>query len=264
MNETLKHLDLFSGCGGFTLAGERTGGKVETTQFVELDYDCQTVLKSQYHEIPIHSDIKDYHCQRGEFDLITAGFPCTGTSNAGTRTGLEHAESALFREALRLIWECKPKFSIIEQPLGIIDRGLRAVLGGLRMVGYQSEYQVVSAKELGAGHKRERLFIVSYPYGQFGNIPCGWDEQIGNMVTEQRANSKWITVKRDRLCTDSGVSFFLVRGPESFKQIHTVKDLTCPTNTPGRIKARKLAGRTVTPGQAAVAISRVLYLNSLL
>ena len=166
MNETLKHLDLFSGCGGFTLAGEGTGGKVETTQLVELDPDCQTVLNYHWPAIPIHPDARDFTAKPGQFDLITAGFPCTGTSGAGTRTGLEHPESSLFREALRLIWECKPKFSIIEQPLGIIDRGLRAILGGIRMVGYQSEYQVISAQELGAGHRRERLFIISSAFSK--------------------------------------------------------------------------------------------------
>jgi hypothetical protein len=35
-----------------------------------------------------------------------------------------------------------------------------------------------------------------------------------------------------------------------------------PTNTPGRIRARYLAGRSVTPVQAAVVLRRVLYLHS--
>ena len=145
----------------------------------------------------------------------------------------------------------------------ICDRGLRAILGGLRMVGYESECQVVSAQELGAGHKRERLFIVSYPYGQFGNLPTSWNQQVGDVVTRQRANSQWLTAKRDRLRTDSGFSFQLVSGSCTPTE-HTTDWFTCPTHTPGRIRARKLAGRTVTPAQAAIPIERVLYLNSLL
>ncbi|MEB3191145.1 MAG: DNA cytosine methyltransferase [Snowella sp.] len=260
--EVLKSLDLFAGCGGFTSAGERTRGKVVTAQFVEIDPDAIAVLEDHWPEIPIHKDAKTFHCQKGEFDLITAGFPCTGTSTAGTRTGLEHPESALFREALRIICECQPKFSIIEQPVGIIDRGLRAILGGLQLAGYQSEVEIISASELGAGHRRERLFIISYPYGQFRHIPRGWNEQIRELVEKQRANSQWLTVKRDRLCPDSGFSFQLVQGTN--KRPLTVDSLTCPTRTPGRIRAKKLAGRTVTPSQAAIAIERVLYLNSLL
>jgi DNA (cytosine-5)-methyltransferase 1 len=253
----LRHLDLFSGCGGFTLAGQRSGGKVETTQFVEIDPDCHTVLSHHWPHIPIHSDIRDYYSAPGQFDLVTAGFPCTGTSEAGTKTGLEHPESALFREVLRIIAECRPKFVIVEQPLGVIHRGLRAILGGLRMVGYQSEVEIISAAELGAGHRRQRLFIVSYPHGLFRDISTSWIEQVGAMVEEQRANSQWLTVERNGLCPDSGLSFSLVPGlgPQS---------CTVPTGTPGRIKARKLASRTVTPGQASIPLKRILYLHSLI
>ncbi|AIE76099.1 DNA cytosine methyltransferase [Synechocystis sp. PCC 6714] len=253
----LRHLDLFAGCGGFTLAAEQTGGKIQTTQFVEIDPDCHTVLQDHWPHIPIHADIRDYHPSPGQFDLVTAGFPCTGTSSAGTKTGLHHPESALFREVLRIVAQCHPPFVVIEQPLGVIHRGLRAIFGGLRMAGYQGEVEIVSAAELGAGHRRERLFVVSYPHCLFGHLLSSWVEQIGAMVQEQRANTQWLTVKRNSLCPDSGLSFPLVSGlsPQS---------CTVPTNTPGRIKARKLAGRTVTPGQASIALKRVLYLYSLI
>ena len=132
-----------------------------------------------------------------------------------------------------------------------------------RIIPDTNEYQVVSAQELGAGQKRERLFVISYPYGQFGDIPTSWNEQIGDVVTRQRANSQWLTAKRDRLRTDSGFSFQLVSGSCTPTE-HTTDWFTCPTHTPGRIRARKLAGRTVTPAQAAIPIERVLYLNSLL
>jgi DNA (cytosine-5)-methyltransferase 1 len=254
---TLKHLDLFAGCGGFTLAAEQTRGKVATTQFVEIDPDCHTVLSHHWPHIPIHADIRDYYPSSGQFDLVTAGFPCTGTSGAGTKTGLHHPESAFFREVLRIIAQCHPQFVVIEQPLGVIHRGLRAILGGLRMVGYQSEIEIISAQELGAGHRRERLFVVSYPHGLFGHLPPGWVEQVGAMVEEQRANCQWLTVKRNRLCPDSGLSFSLVSGLGP--QLCIV-----PTGTPGRIKARKLAGRTVTPGQASIPLKRILYLHSLI
>ncbi len=51
----------------------------------------------------------------------------------------------------------------MEQPEGFIQRGLRAVLGGLRMAGYKFDPPLLlSATQLGAMHKRKRLFIVSY------------------------------------------------------------------------------------------------------
>lgn len=159
----LRHLDLFSGVGGFTLAAKQVG-RIQTTQFVEIDPDAQAVLRLRFPEIPIHSDIHNYSPRTGEFDLVSCGFPCTGTSSAGLRTGLDHPESALWFEALRCIADSKPSFVIIENPPGVISRGLRAILGGLRVVGYcWDDPQIISASELGAPQERKRLFIVAYP-----------------------------------------------------------------------------------------------------
>ena len=143
----LRHLDLFSGIGGFSLAAKQLGG-IRTTQFVEIDPDAQTVLRSHFPGVPIHSDIRDYHPEPGEFDLLTMGFPCTGTSNAGTRTGLKHPASSLWREGLRCLIEAQPRFCIIEQPEGVIRRGLRAIVGGLSLAGYAWEISYVQSLRL--------------------------------------------------------------------------------------------------------------------
>ena len=125
----LSHLDLFSGIGGFSLAAKRASsmlperssgraparGGIQTTQFVEIDTDAQTVLRSHFPGVPIHSDIRDYHPEPRKFDIILCGFPCTGTSNAGTRTGLKHPASALWREGIRCFIEAQPRFCVIEQ-----------------------------------------------------------------------------------------------------------------------------------------------------
>ncbi|WP_072013956.1 DNA cytosine methyltransferase [Myxosarcina sp. GI1] len=258
----LRHLDLFSGIGGFTLAAKQLGG-IQTTQFVEIDSDAQTVLRSHFPGVPIHSDIRDYQPEPGAFDLITMGFPCTGTSNAGSRTGLKHPASSLWREGLRCLIEAQPRFCIIEQPEGVIRRGLRAILGGLSLAGYSTEIEYVSAAKLGAGHQRLRLFIISYPNewaDLYQNAPC-WSDQMREMVQRQRLSSQWLTVRDLRDRVNNGLSVRLVRGLNEaiLEECH----YTEPSKSPGRIRARYLAGRTVTPGQAAIALRRVLYLNAL-
>ncbi|MDJ0635574.1 MAG: DNA cytosine methyltransferase [Xenococcaceae cyanobacterium MO_188.B29] len=197
------------------------------------------------------SDIRDYHPEPGEFDLITMGWPCTGTSNAGNKQGLKHPASSLWREGFRVLLEAQPRFCIMEQPEGFIRRGLRTILASLYMAGYSFEVETVSAGELGAGHQRLRLFIISYPDEQrMLYQQTSRSDQMREMVQRQRLDSQWLTVKRTGDRDDYGISPELVR-------------LSVPSKTPGRIRARYLAGRTVTPGQAAVALRRVLYLDSL-
>ncbi len=247
----LKSLSLFSGIGGFDLAAQRIGG-FTTTQFVEINPDAQTVLKHHFKGVPIHDDIRTYQPRFNEFNLVYGGFPCTNTSCAGNRDGIEGEYSSLWWEHLRVLSEVQPSFSIIEQPPGVIDRGLRTILGGLRMAGYQSEVEIVSAAELGAGHRRSRLFIVSYPdsWGKDGELAPTWSSQIRAMVQAERNDSQWLQVKRSSDGSNYGFSSALVE-----------PCLIVPANRPGRLKARILAGRSVTPDQAATALRRVKFLN---
>jgi DNA (cytosine-5)-methyltransferase 1 len=248
----LTSIDLFSGVGGFSLAADRLG--IKTTQFVEIDPDAQTVLRAHYPNIPIHDDICTYHPSIDQADIFSIGFPCTGTSTAGTRTGLEHQESSLWFEALRCIAEGKPRFIVIENPEGLISRGLRAVLGGLRVCGYcWDDPQLISASELGACHQRKRLFIVAYPK-QFAwaKQPCSWADQMRHSIETVRAKAQWLQFERRG---DGCVA----RVPDRLGEF----DLNVKNGTAGRIRSRFLFGRTVTPYQAQIPLMRVQYLNSL-
>ena len=80
---TLKVLDLFSGIGGFSYAAYHLVGGFETKQFVEIDPYCQRVLHKNFPNVPIHHDITEFNATEGQFDVITAGFPCQDLSIAG-------------------------------------------------------------------------------------------------------------------------------------------------------------------------------------
>jgi DNA (cytosine-5)-methyltransferase 1 len=53
----MKHLDLFSGIGGFALACEWAG--IETICFCEMDKFCQKVLKKHWPNVPIIEDVNN-------------------------------------------------------------------------------------------------------------------------------------------------------------------------------------------------------------
>jgi len=83
-----KHIDLFSGIGGFAYAIDQVWEGVEHT-FVELDPFCQAVLKKHWPESTIHGDIKTFTntTSEGSYFLLTGGFPCQPFSQAGRRQG---------------------------------------------------------------------------------------------------------------------------------------------------------------------------------
>ncbi len=262
----LRHLDLFSGVGGFSRAAEIVGG-IQTTQFIEIDPDFIAALRSRFPEIPIHSDIRDYSPTTGEFDLVSCGFPCTGTSSAGLRTGLDHPESAMWFETLRCIADGQPRFVVIENPPGVISRGLRAILGGLRVVGYcWDDPQIISAEELGAPQMRKRLFVVAYPNHlrqRFREMPTSWGDQIRAEL--KAVHSSWRQATPSSAGVDDGFPPWLggIRVNGWWRDNLCLAYPGMRRHTPKRRECNDLYGRSVIPDQAAIALRRVLYLHSL-
>ena len=74
-------------------------------------------------------------------------------------------KSGLWREFQRIIWECKPSYAIIENVANLRSKGLVRVLRDLWQIGYDAEWEVISAAQVGAPHLRERIWIISYPRG---------------------------------------------------------------------------------------------------
>ena len=164
----LKLLDLFSGIGGFSYAAERIVGGYKTTQFVELDPYCQKVLRKNFPNTPIHDDIKTFTGKPGQFDVFTAGFPCQDLSVAGKQRGIgEGTRSGLFYEIIRLLGEIQPRFVLFENVRNLLshEKGetFQEVLFQIAKAGYDAEWSIISAKDLGACHKRERIWIIAYP-----------------------------------------------------------------------------------------------------
>ena len=171
--QQLKLLDLFSGIGGFSYAAERIVGGYKTTQFVEVDPYCQSVLRKNFPNTPIHDDIRTFTAKSGQFDVFTIGFPCQDLSVAGKQRGInEQTRSGLFYESIRLLREVRPRFALFENVRNLLshEKGetFQEVLFQIAKAGYNAEWSVVSAKDLGACHLRERVWIIAYTndYGQ--------------------------------------------------------------------------------------------------
>ena len=188
---SLKHLDLFSGLGGFSLGLEATGG-FETVAFCDIEKFPRKVLKQHWPDVKQYKDIKELTYERlqedgiGNIDIITGGYPCQPFSVAGRQRG-EKDKRHLWPEMFRLIKECRPTWIIGENVGGHIKLGLDTVLSDLESEGYSTRTFSISASSIGANHKRERIWIVAH------------SECNGSSTTEiERGIEKTISEKSER------------------------------------------------------------------
>lgn len=265
-------IDLFSGIGGLSLAFKEVFPEGAVIKYVEKDIFRQEILRKRFNlqDYSIHGDIRtlrlpftwDYR-----MGIIFGGFPCKGTSQAGKREGLSNQFSHLWWEQLRVIKEIKPKYVIIENPTGLLSNGIRDVLNGLRSAGYSFDLpHIISGAEVGAPHKRERVFIIAYSYSfQFHSrfhLSETRSRQIRENIAEVRRGwgRNFNSVSR----VDDGV-------PEGLDGI--IRDGWWVTNPPphpfqpkgnhDRFKQIAAIGDSCIPQQAMPAFLRVKYLEQL-
>ena len=156
----LKHLDLFSGVGGFSLGLENTGG-FKTVAFCEIDPYCQKVLAKNWPEVPIYNDVANYQPTK-DVDLVTAGFPCQDISHAGKCAGISGERSGLFWHVIRTICLVgRPKL-LLENVAALLGRGMGEALGALATIGYDTEWHCIQPKDIGIPAIRDRVWIYSH------------------------------------------------------------------------------------------------------
>jgi len=163
---------LFAGIGGFDLGFTRAG--FDVTWEVEIDPYCQKVLAKNFPEAERFGDIRECGSHNLKpVDVICGGFPCQDISNAGRKAGIDGKRSGLWAEMLRIVCELRPKLVLIENVSALVAFGLERVLCDLAANGFDAEWEVISAAAVGAGHLRERIWILAYPMceGQQGHIP---------------------------------------------------------------------------------------------
>ena len=164
----MRVLDLFSGIGGFAYAGHLLGG-FTTLDFVEIDPYCQKILRKNFPNVPIHDDITtfDTSYRFGEYDLITAGFPCQDLSSAGKQAGLgAGTRSGLFYRVMQIARQVRPKYILLENVANTISHSngqtFQQILHEIAKSGYNAEWGIVSARDVGGCHLRKRIWIIAY------------------------------------------------------------------------------------------------------
>lgn len=163
----MKFLSLFAGIGGFDLGLERAG--MACVGQVEIDPWCRKVLEKHWPKVPRHDDVKTFTKEAWEGwetpDVVCGGYPCQPFSFAGSRAG-ESDPRHLWPEFARVLRGLRPRYALLENVAGHLSLGFEHVLGDLAALGYDAEWAVFPASAFGAWHKRDRLFVVAYAYGE--------------------------------------------------------------------------------------------------
>ena len=162
---------LFSGYGGLDRAVQSVFPQAQTAWHCEFDKAPSAILNHHYPEVPNLHDVTQVDWEQVEpVDVITAGYPCQPFSVAGKRKGTND-ERHLWPYVLAAIRILRPRFAVFENVAGHVGLGLDIVLGDLAKIGWDAQWRVIRASEIGAPHHRERLFILAHPSGQRPQAP---------------------------------------------------------------------------------------------
>lgn len=163
-------IDLFCGCGGFSLSAKQAGFEVTTS------VDKDAILTSSYRtnfpnsnlviaDISTLSGTDLIKLNSGIPDGIIGGPPCQGFSMIGKRQENDIRNELLYH-FFRLVDEVKPKFFIMENVPGIISGNSADYLSkNIDLVSNQYELlptKVFDASSYGAATKRKRVFVIGY------------------------------------------------------------------------------------------------------
>lgn len=193
---------MFEGYGGLTAGVQHvTGG--DLVAYAEIEATSIRLLEAHHPGVPNLGDVSavDWSPWVGKVDIVLAGFPCQDVSAAGLGKGLRvGTRSGLWFEVARMIAVTRPSLVVIENvrglrsaPAGVKDwnedddegtgdvesdawglgvggrgdrpvlRALGAVVGDLAELGYMGTWDSVRASDVGAPHRRERVFIHAIP-----------------------------------------------------------------------------------------------------
>lgn len=163
----LRALHLCSGYGGFELGLRLAGVDAVTVCHVERDAYAAATLVARMAEThldsaPIWDDLTTFDGEpwRGRVDIITAGFPCQPFSNAGAKKGIDD-DRWLWPAIAGIVRSVGPRYVFLENVAGLVRAGLPFVLSDLADLGYDAEWGLFSAAEVGAPHKRERFWLLA-------------------------------------------------------------------------------------------------------
>ena len=172
---SVKHLELFSGIGGFRSAFDHLAQdfnfEAECIGFSEIDKYASAVYKACYdirHSKEI-GDIVEFTSNIDnikaleDFDILTGGFPCQAFSMMGRQKGFEDERGNLFFNILKILNIKKPQFVLLENVRNLKNHDkcntFKVIKTKLEELGYHVYFDIFNTNNFKLAQTRNRIYI---------------------------------------------------------------------------------------------------------
>jgi DNA (cytosine-5)-methyltransferase 1 len=154
---------LCTGYGGLDVAVAAVLGTA-LAWCAETDRHASNVLAARFPGVPNLGDLTGVGWAAvPPVDLVTAGFPCQDISTAGRGAGIEKGtRSGLWTHIAEALGQLRPGYVLVENVAALRARGLGRVLADLAALGYDTQWASLRASDIGAAHRRDRIFILGW------------------------------------------------------------------------------------------------------
>jgi DNA (cytosine-5)-methyltransferase 1 len=159
--EGLRVGSLCTGYGGLDLAVTAVLD-ARLVWYAETDRHATTVLAHRFPGIRNLGDIRTTDWAAvPPVDIVTAGFPCQDISDAGKREGIHGPASSLWSAVADAVRGLRPGLVFVENVAALLRRGLDVVHRDLATLGYDTSWLCLRASDIGAAHRRDRMFLLA-------------------------------------------------------------------------------------------------------
>jgi DNA (cytosine-5)-methyltransferase 1 len=161
----IRTLDLFSGCGGSSHGARKAGATIVAavdawdlaTQTYQQNFPEVTVVTKRLEDVRVRA----FHDAIGDVDLMLASPECTNHTCAKGSVKRSEASRKTALEVLRFAEEFLPRWIVIENVIQMRKwRRYPGFLSRLATLGYQTQEQVLNARDFGVPQSRRRLFVL--------------------------------------------------------------------------------------------------------
>jgi DNA (cytosine-5)-methyltransferase 1 len=208
----MNELALFAGAGGGILGGKLLGWR--TVCAVEWEAYPASVLCARQNDgilppFPIWDDVQTFDGKpwRGIVDVVSGGFPCQDISISGKGDGLEGQRSSMWYEMARVVSEVRPRYVFVENSPVLTIRGGVRVIADLTQMGYDTRWTVMGAADVGAPHKRDRMWILATDTNSIHDAVRGHSQDHAKALAKRRVHAgRGVSDSRQRCEEVSGQS----------------------------------------------------------